>query len=270
MEDGVGDAVGGTVEERRTEVHGRPARIHLRGPVDGDPVVLVDAAVPMAWSAGLAELLAAAGHRVVGFDYLPPDGWVGAPIGRTCREQADDVLEVMTYVGIDRAHVVGTSRGGVCAYWVAVLAPERVRRLVLWAPVAPFADLLHDVGEAQRNVAEDAEPADALATMLDSLFGPAFAASAGADAVGLLATSPASVVRVPREAEEAVHDDARPPGPVLVVIAEDDAIVERQHPDRIVAALPDAQVAVLPGARHGALLEDPATTAALVAPFLAG
>jgi pimeloyl-ACP methyl ester carboxylesterase len=48
-------------------------------------------------------------------------------------------LEFMDAVGIDSADVIGTSHGGAIAAIMAEQAPERVRRLVLVAPVNPWS-----------------------------------------------------------------------------------------------------------------------------------
>jgi pimeloyl-ACP methyl ester carboxylesterase len=44
---------------------------------------------------------------------------------------ADDCIGLMDYLGIDRAHILGTSMGGMIAQQVALNAPERVINLVL-------------------------------------------------------------------------------------------------------------------------------------------
>jgi pimeloyl-ACP methyl ester carboxylesterase len=49
----------------------------------------------------------------------------------TAREMADDALQVLDEAGVERAHVLGASLGGMIAQEVAVAAPERVDHLVL-------------------------------------------------------------------------------------------------------------------------------------------
>jgi pimeloyl-ACP methyl ester carboxylesterase len=44
---------------------------------------------------------------------------------------ADDVLGLMDHLEIERAHVLGTSMGGMIAQQIALLAPERVISLIL-------------------------------------------------------------------------------------------------------------------------------------------
>ncbi len=49
----------------------------------------------------------------------------------TTEDMARDALGLMNYLHIERAHVLGTSMGGMIAQQIALLAPERVISLVL-------------------------------------------------------------------------------------------------------------------------------------------
>jgi pimeloyl-ACP methyl ester carboxylesterase len=49
----------------------------------------------------------------------------------TTADMAQDTLGLMDYLHIERAHVLGTSMGGMIAQQVALLAPERIASLVL-------------------------------------------------------------------------------------------------------------------------------------------
>ena len=54
---------------------------------------------------------------------------------------ADRVAAAMDALGIDAADVAGHSHGGAISMMLAARHPERVRRLVLFAPANPFCDL---------------------------------------------------------------------------------------------------------------------------------
>ncbi len=54
---------------------------------------------------------------------------------------ADRVAACMDALGLDEADVAGHSHGGAVAMMLAARHPERVRRLILFAPANPFCDL---------------------------------------------------------------------------------------------------------------------------------
>jgi pimeloyl-ACP methyl ester carboxylesterase len=54
-----------------------------------------------------------------------------SPETYTTKTMARDILGLMDHLGIARAHILGTSMGGMIAQQVALMAPERVISLVL-------------------------------------------------------------------------------------------------------------------------------------------
>ncbi len=54
----------------------------------------------------------------------------------TIRTMADDVIGLMDSIGVDKAHVLGLSLGGMVAQEVAISYPERVSKLVLGSTFA--------------------------------------------------------------------------------------------------------------------------------------
>ena len=109
----------------------------LSGPVDGQLVVLVHgAAVPhWIWDA-LADRLAANGLRVLRYDQFGR-GYSDRP--RVTYERAlyeRQLHELVNHLDLqDAFHLVGLSMGGATAVNYTARHPERVRRLVLIAPV---------------------------------------------------------------------------------------------------------------------------------------
>ena len=70
-------------------------------------------------------------HLVIAFDNRGI-GESDKPEGPyTAAQMAGDALQVLDEAGIERAHVFGASLGGMIAQELAVIAPERVDRLVL-------------------------------------------------------------------------------------------------------------------------------------------
>jgi 3-oxoadipate enol-lactonase len=86
-----------------------------------------------------------------------------------------DALAVLDAAGIERAHVVGLSMGGMVAMWLAVNAPERVDRLVLANTTTHIP--LRDTWNQRIATARESGMAPIAAQTLDRWLGPAFKAA---------------------------------------------------------------------------------------------
>ena len=53
------------------------------------------------------------------------------PPGHSTRDMAQDLRNVMDSLGIEKAHILGVSMGGMIAQWLAIDHPHKVDRLVL-------------------------------------------------------------------------------------------------------------------------------------------
>jgi len=112
-------------------------------------LLIMGLSAPMTWWPDeLCRMLAAAGFRVIRFDNRDT-GRSGRAPGRvrrvdvvrafaglpgrtpyTLSDMADDAVALLDHLGIDRAHVVGASMGGMIAQTMAVEHPDRVASLV--------------------------------------------------------------------------------------------------------------------------------------------
>jgi pimeloyl-ACP methyl ester carboxylesterase len=122
------------------------------GPAHGEPLLLVMGlgGQLIHWPDALCAPLAEKGFRVIRFDNrdagLSGDGdrgvkvnlpraWLASRFGRTAasnytlHDSAADVVGLLDTLGIQRAHVVGASMGGMIAQIVAGRHPHRVRSL---------------------------------------------------------------------------------------------------------------------------------------------
>jgi pimeloyl-ACP methyl ester carboxylesterase len=83
------------------------------------------------WPEDLCRQLAAEGFRVIRFDNRDAGRSTHLPGQRySVDDMADDAVGLLDRLGIDRAHVVGASMGGMLAQLMAAWWPERVRSLV--------------------------------------------------------------------------------------------------------------------------------------------
>jgi pimeloyl-ACP methyl ester carboxylesterase len=105
-----------------------------------DPVILLVNGFTsqlISWTVGFVDQLAERGFRVVTFDNrdvgfttktageLPSDG---SP-AYTLRDMAADGMALLSAIGVDRAHVVGASMGGMIVQRMAIDHPDRVRSM---------------------------------------------------------------------------------------------------------------------------------------------
>jgi len=139
----------GFSEERLAPVNGIEIAYQEMGDPSGEPLLLAMglATQMLAWDEGFCTMLAERGFRVVRFDNRDIghstmiDG-AGMPsrmdmmTGRRATapylltDMADDTFGLMDQLGIESAHLVGASMGGMIVQTMAIRRPERVRSMV--------------------------------------------------------------------------------------------------------------------------------------------
>lgn len=109
------------------------------GPDDGTPLLLVMGANTsgVAWPDALVDRLTAV-HRVVRYDHRDTgrSTWAFDERPYAVRDLAPDALAVLDAFGVDRAHVVGMSMGGVLVQLVLLDAPDRLRSATVFCTTA--------------------------------------------------------------------------------------------------------------------------------------
>ena len=131
------DSSPSAVHELWTQVDGCRVRYLKCG--SGPPLVLIHGLLGSAfcWRRNLCELGSV--RTVYALD-LPGVGCSERLKERECslHTNAARLIEFMQACGIDRADLLGNSHGGAVAIMAATLAPHRVNRLLLVAPVNPW------------------------------------------------------------------------------------------------------------------------------------
>lgn len=107
----------------------------IRGPVDGEAVVLIAGsdAPGFRWTPAIVEPLVRGGYRVVRFDHRDcgRSTRFGAEDAYRLDDMVADTLGLLDHFGIETAHVIGRSMGGMIAQLLALDHAERVRSLTL-------------------------------------------------------------------------------------------------------------------------------------------
>jgi pimeloyl-ACP methyl ester carboxylesterase len=136
------------------QANGLSIEVDVQGPADGAPLVLIMGLGMQltGWPEPFVEMLTQRGHRVIrldnrdaglsqGFDDrgTPNVAWAALryalrlPVksAYSIADMAADTLSVLDVLGIDRAHIVGASMGGMIAQHIAAKQPQRVSALTL-------------------------------------------------------------------------------------------------------------------------------------------
>src|SRR5215471_18818435 len=176
----------------------------------------------------------------------------------TIEALAGDIVALLDHLGIAEADIFGFSLGGLVAYAIALGAPTRVGRLIVAS-----ADAHRPPGRESAPLSDDRMP-----TPADF--------QAMRDAYEAVAPDPANFDGFAARVEALVHDF---PGwtdelrslraPTLLIFGDRDF---SPLPDvvELFELLPDAQLAVLPGATHVGVTRRPGQVLALITPFLDG
>ncbi|AKU15113.1 alpha/beta fold hydrolase [Luteipulveratus mongoliensis] len=130
-------------DTRQVTVGGRPVRVRVSGPHDGEPILLIHGIARSLEDWKASHDLLARDHRVISMD-LPGFGLTRKMRGRPGLEGfAKAVVGVLDSLGEKRpVHLMGNSLGGAVAMAVAAHYPERVASLVL-ANSAGFGRKVH-------------------------------------------------------------------------------------------------------------------------------
>lgn len=246
----------------------------------GDPLVLIMGlgGDHLAWGFQLPVL--AERHRVIAFDNRGA-GQTDAPDHPyTIRRMAADTAGLMAALGVERAHVVGVSMGGMIAQELALTHPGRVRSLHLGCSMARPDGYLQSLIAAWRQVRTTLDREGALRTMALWLFAPA-TYNERPEFVELLLQNalahphPQTVTGFLRQTEAvAGHDTLERLGriacPTLVTVATEDILVPPRFSRQLAAAIPGAALRVVEGAGHVYFWERPEEFNRLCLEFAAG
>ena len=162
-------------------------------------------------------------------------------------EMADVVAGVLDELRVDSAHVVGCSDGAIVGLQLALRRPELVRSLVVGAGV------FHH--EGWRDGVLGGEPPDFMCDAYTEL------SPDGRDHWPVVVAKSAALHEVAPQLS--IADLSRLAMPALVVAGDDDE-VRVEHLVEMFEALPDGELAILPRATHGALVEKPDLLARLI------
>lgn len=169
----------------------------------------------------------------------------------TIHDLAQDCVDFLAAMGIDKAHVMGTSYGGTIAMMTAIHFPERVQSLVLAATTPSFAMAEPIVGQA--TAGRDASAIENFS--LQHMIKPGAADSDVRTAETREAIRPGPPAAVERRMSAARAHDCRGDlhrivAPTLVVRGEEDPFISTATAAWTVDQIKDAKLVLVPEAGH--------------------
>ncbi|MGX1507214.1 UNVERIFIED_CONTAM: 3-oxoadipate enol-lactonase/4-carboxymuconolactone decarboxylase [Streptomyces graminofaciens] len=218
------------------------------------------------WDRQIAEL--SERWRVIRYD-LPGHGGAPAYPASSVGDLAERLLATLDQLGVQRFGYAGCSVGGAVGIELALRHPQRVATLALVAASPRFgtADEFR-----QRGVVVRTNGLDPIARSApERWFTPAFAAAQPAIvewAVQMVRTTDPGCYIAACEALAAFDVRAglgRIQVPTLVVVGSEDQVTGPAEARTLVAGIPDARLALVPGASHLAPVEQPAAVTDLLA-----
>lgn len=252
-------------------------RYDVSGPLDGEPLLMIQGlgADSRGWIAQRRHF--ARRYRVITFDNRGVGRSDKPTSGYDLERMALDAVEVLDDAGVDRAHVLGASMGGILAQIMAVRHAERVRSLVLACTAARHHPWRRELLAEWRDlVATRGMRAFASANMRwlvgpRSLrrFWPAFSALSP-----VFISAPAHAFIGQVQAILDMDDSMRGllPGvdvPTLVIVGSQDILTPQCDSEEIAELIPGAELAIVRGGAHGFMVEAAGAFNRAVGAFLA-
>jgi pimeloyl-ACP methyl ester carboxylesterase len=197
---------------------------------------------------------------------------------------ADDAVGLLDALGIDSAHVIGASMGGMIAQEVALRHPRRVRSLVLacTTPGGPrsfgHAEMMDATQQAieMQSLLELATPEN-MQKGMDAMFSPEFQKNPGDAFQAMIMSSimhPSTLAGIRgQSAAIQAHNTydrlSQIRVPTLVTTGADDTLVDARNSPLIAKKIPGAKLRMFAGLRHGFTAEKPDEVNAAILEFLA-
>jgi pimeloyl-ACP methyl ester carboxylesterase len=255
--------------ERVVEANGVPLCLDTVGDPADPAILLVHGACAslLWWDRDLCERLAAGGRYVIRYDNRDTGRSISYPPGRpgyTLRELAGDAIGLLDVLGIERAHVVGRSMAGAIALILGVDHPDRVASLTFVGTTNGDDGLPPMSPGFPAATADPPDPADrpAVVRYLVALMRAYAGGSPHFDEPATRAVAEHDVARTANLAAALTNhfliDMSGPAAggfadltaPALVVHGDRDPVFPLPHGRALHAAIPDAELLVLPDAGH--------------------
>ena len=238
---------------------------HRWGRRDGSPVLMIQGLGMDSGGWALQRGSFGRRHRCIAPDNRGTGNSSAPPGPYDLLRMALDAVEVLDAAGVDRAHVVGASMGGVIAQIIGVLHPERVRSLTLACTACRHHDwrreLLQEWADVVSARGMHALTEDGMRWLIGPRLQRRFGVWINVLARVLMQTRPEPFV-AQVQAILAASDDLRGElhavtAPTLVITGSQDTLTPVGDAEELAELIPNARLYVIGGAAHGLMAEAP-------------
>jgi len=253
-------------------------RIHyeVTGKTGATPVLMIQGlgASKNAWN--LQRIAMATRFRIISFDNRGAGRSDKPTEPFTLEQMADDAIAVLDAAGIETAHVVGASMGGVISQIVAVKYPQRVRSLTLvctacrnhpwrqellqsWAKTAEEKGMIEVGKEAAQWV---------MSPRSFRRLVPAFTWMGPLAALRPRHSFVSQIDAILNTREDLVDQLSTISAPTMVIVGNQDILTPRGDSEEIAERIPNAELVIISGAAHGLMMEHSSTFNKILIEFL--
>lgn len=191
------------------------------------------------------------------------------PFPSTLEEHATDLVELLDHLGIERANLFGASFGGEVALLTAAMAPKRVETLTVVTVTDYVTDKMRRDSEplllATERAAAGGDGGEVFRLLAPPTFSPEWLARMPADFIEKRARQLAllppeffaglSALLAVVGAVDLREHLGRIKAPTLIMAAENDGVFPLEHSQALAKGIDGARLEIIPGAGHGAILE---------------
>ena len=253
-------------------------RIHyeVTGKSGATPVLMIQGlgASKNAWN--LQRIAMATRFRIISFDNRGAGRSDKPTEPFTLEQMADDALAVLDAAGIETAHVVGASMGGVISQIVAVKYPHRVRSLTLVCTACRNHPWRQELLQAWAKTAADKGMIEvgkeaAQWVMSPRSFRrlvPAFTWMGPLAALRPRHSFVSQIDAILNTREDLVDQLSTIAAPTMVIVGNQDILTPRGDSEEIAERIPNAELVVISGAAHGLMMEHSSTFNRILIEFL--
>ena len=253
-------------------------RIHyeVTGKPGATPVLMIQGlgASKNAWN--LQRIAMATRFRIISFDNRGAGRSDKPIVPFTLEQMAEDAIAVLDAAGIETAHVVGASMGGVISQIVTVKHPHRVRSLTLvctacrnhpwrqellqsWAKTAEEKGMIEVGKEAAQWV---------MSPRSFRRLVPAFTWMGPLAALRPRHSFVSQIHAILDTREDLVDQLSTITAPTMVIVGNQDILTPRGDSEEIAERIPNAELVVISGAAHGLMMEHSSTFNKILIEFL--